>query len=110
MEHIAALLLMVGCSDSLAECRELPTPAPVIYETLEECEADKPMMLREMNGNAPRIIAACVETDPALEYEDATLEWDVTRDGRLVAAIEPVTGYAVALQAERNRQARTFIK
>ncbi|EKF18804.1 hypothetical protein [Nitratireductor pacificus] len=110
MEHIAALLLMVGCSDSLAECRELPAPAPTVYETVEECEADKPVLLREMDGTAPRVIATCIETDPALEYEEAILEWDVTQSGTLVAAIEPVTDYAVALQSERDRDARTYTK
>ncbi len=53
MEHIAALLLVVGCSGNMAECRELPAPAP-IYETFEECEAEKPISLRELEGEAPR--------------------------------------------------------
>ena len=41
MEHIAAFLLIVGCSPDLAECREMPTPT-AIYETIEDCEAERP--------------------------------------------------------------------
>ena len=37
MEHIAAILLLVGCTDDMLVCRELPAPAPV-YESIEECE------------------------------------------------------------------------
>ena len=32
MEHIAALLLIIGCSEDLSQCCELPAPVPV-YET-----------------------------------------------------------------------------
>ena len=32
MEHIAAILLMVGCSSDLRQCEELPAPT-AIYET-----------------------------------------------------------------------------
>ncbi|MCR4267077.1 hypothetical protein [Nitratireductor sp. ZSWI3] len=103
MEHIAALLLIVGCSGNLGECRELPAPTPV-YETFEECEAEKPVSLRELSSEAPHVVATCVYVDPALEYDDATIEWDVTPDGKLVASIEPVTDdLTVAMQVERDR-------
>ena len=35
MEHIAAILLLVGCSGDLKQCDELPAPT-AIYETEEE--------------------------------------------------------------------------
>ncbi|WP_295808349.1 hypothetical protein [uncultured Nitratireductor sp.] len=101
MEHIAALLLIVGCSGDTAECRELPAPTPV-YETFEECEAERPVSLRELETEAPRVMATCVYVDPALVYDDAVLEWDVTTDGKLTASIEPVTSFEVA----RNEHAR----
>ena len=39
MEHIAAVLLIIGCSGDLKDCSELPVDI-AIYETYEECEAD----------------------------------------------------------------------
>ena len=86
MEHIAALLLIIGCSDDLGSCRELPAPIPV-YETYEECEGDLPVAMGMMNGEASRVMAKCVFVDPALEEEDAELVWDITPEGALEASI-----------------------
>lgn len=86
MEHIAALLLIIGCSDDLGQCRELPAPVPV-FETVEECESELPVSLGSFTGQHPRIFAQCVTVDPALEEEDAELAWDVKPDGTLVASI-----------------------
>ncbi|CAN0654969.1 hypothetical protein JF546_15555 [Nitratireductor aquimarinus] len=106
MEHIAALLLIVGCSGNVGagdtrECQELPAPTPV-YETFEECEAEKPVAMRELETEAPQVLATCVYVDPALVYDDAILEWDITSNGELTASIEPVTSFAVA----QNEHAR----
>lgn len=87
MEHIAALLLIVGCSQDLSSCDELPAPVP-IYETVTECDAELPVALRRFDGARPRVMATCVMVDPALEEEDAELVWDIGPDGRLSAAIE----------------------
>ena len=87
MEHIAALLLIIGCSGDFAECRELPAPIP-LYETTEECEGDLPVAMALVDGEAERVMARCVFVDPALEEEDAELVWDVKPDGTLYASIE----------------------
>jgi len=86
MEHIAALLLVVGCSGDLKDCSELPAPVPV-YETLEECGAELSPVLTSMRDMREKVFATCVYVDPALEEEDAELVWDVTPDGKLVAEI-----------------------
>ncbi len=86
MEHIAALLLIIGCSDDLSQCRELPAPVP-LFETTEECENELPAGLNSFAGQHPQIFAKCVAVDPALEEEDAELVWDVKSDGTLVASI-----------------------
>lgn len=88
MEHIAALLLIVGCSSDLNECRELPAPVP-LYETFEECDAALSAALRDFSGRQPRIFAQCVYVDPAMEEEDAVLTWDIRPDGTLEASVEP---------------------
>ena len=38
MEHIAAMLILVGCGASDTSCRELPAPAAA-YETMEDCQS-----------------------------------------------------------------------
>ena len=87
MEHIAALLLIVGCSDDMAHCRELPAPVPV-YETVEECESDLQPSISLFTTKHPQVFGQCVEVDPAIEEEDAKLVWDVKPDGTLYAMIE----------------------
>jgi hypothetical protein len=86
MEHIAALLLVIGCSDDLAQCRELPAPVPV-FETAQECEAELVNAFKAYVNDFPQIFAQCVPVDPALEEEDAELVWDIREDGTLIAEI-----------------------
>jgi len=89
MEHIAALLLIIGCSDDLSQCTELPAPVPV-YEAVEDCNRELPDSLGGFTGQYGQLFARCVQVDPALEEEDAELTWDVHPDGTLVASIEIV--------------------
>lgn len=86
MEHIAALLLMIGCSGDLRQCHELPAPATV-YETMEECNADLPTTLRDLGSAMPKVFGRCLFVDPAMEEEDAELTWNVTPAGELVASV-----------------------
>lgn len=89
MEHIAAILLMVGCSADLKDCKELPVPT-ALYET-DECTNDVAPALRSAAGLYPRLFATCVMLDPALEEEDAELVWDIGHDGKLNASVEPAS-------------------
>jgi hypothetical protein len=100
MEHIAALLLIIGCSDDLAQCRELPSPV-AIFETAEECETELPGSLRDFTGRYPQLFAQCVVVDPALAEEDAELTWDIGNDGVLIAAVTaPSSDVMVATNSE----------
>lgn len=89
MEHISALLLIIGCSGDLEECHELPAPVP-IYETIEECEAVLDETTRKFEGMKPRVFTQCVYVDPAMEEEDAVLTWEIRPDGTLAASVGPV--------------------
>lgn len=95
MEHIAALLLIVGCSGDLEQCKELPAPTP-IFETMEECSAELPVSLRHAQGKDAKVFADCVYVDPAMEEENAVLDWDVTKDGKLVATITDGSNVVIA--------------
>lgn len=94
MEHIAALMLIIGCSPDLADCRELPAPVPVVFETAEECDTALPMALRHVDSDDARLFARCIDVDPALEEMDAELVWDVTPAEGLVASVEVLDGPA----------------
>lgn len=87
MEHIAALLLIVGCSDDLTQCRELPVPT-ALYEAEEDCAADLEPAISSYATKQPQVFGQCVSVDPAAEEEDAELVWRVKADGTLFAAIE----------------------
>lgn len=90
MEHIAALMLLVGCSSDLSECRELPAPVAV-FETAEECAAMRGPAMQDFSGQVQRVFGTCIGLDPALEEDYAELVWSVHPDGRLEATVETAT-------------------
>jgi hypothetical protein len=87
IEHIAAVLLIIGCSDDLSECRELPAPASV-FETEQECDDALPNSLGAFTGQFEQLYAQCLPVDPAMDEEEAELVWEVHHDGTLVATVE----------------------
>lgn len=87
MEHIAAVLLVIGCSNTMTECRELPASVSV-FETAQECTAERPFALGDVQGQAPRVIAKCLPVDPALEDDYDQIVWNVRPDGTLDASVE----------------------
>lgn len=101
MEHIAAFLLIVGCSPDLAECREVPAPT-AIYETIEDCEAERRAFAAAHEKAAPRMFVQCFEVDPLLTETDAEIVWDVTADGKLTASVEPYASPEVLVASNRG--------
>ncbi|TIT74053.1 MAG: hypothetical protein E5W57_27000 [Mesorhizobium sp.] len=99
MEHIAALLLVIGCSDTMTDCRELSVPVSV-FETFEGCIAERPFALGDLRGRTPHIMGECLAVDPALEDDYDQLLWTVRPDGTLVASLE-VSGTVVASNGAR---------
>ncbi len=87
MEHIAALLLIVGCADDVSHCRELPV-ANTVYEIIEECEMQIAPAISRFVTKHPQVFGQCVEVDPASEEADAELVWEVKPDGTLYALID----------------------
>jgi hypothetical protein len=104
MEHIAALLLIIGCSDDLLQCRELPAPVP-LYEAAEDCNRELPASLGAFTGQFGQLFARCVPVDPALEEEDAELTWDVRPDGTLVASVDAVPPDMMVASESHHSQA-----
>ena len=86
MEHIAALLLVIGCSNSMTDCRELQVPVS-IFETADECTAERPFAMGDVQGQAQHIVARCLAVDPALEDDYDQVVWKVLPDGSLDASL-----------------------
>ena len=101
MEHIAALLLIIGCSEDLGKCTELPAPVP-LYEAVEDCRDQMSSALVYFSKSQPKVFAQCVEVNPALAEEDLELTWDVTSAGELKASIGIPELRVAANRPEKN--------
>lgn len=99
MEHIAALLFVIGCSNAMTDCRELSVPVSV-FETAEACAAERPFALSDLQGRAPRIVGECLAVDPALEDDYDQIVWNVLPDGSLNASLQ-VSGTLLASAGTR---------
>ena len=88
-EDIAALLLIIGCSDDFSQCSELPAPVS-IFETKEDCDQQLPDSLGAFTGQFEQLYAQCLSVDPAMEDEDTELVWEVHPDGTLIASVKAV--------------------
>lgn len=99
MEHIAAVLLVIGCSNNMTECRELNVPVSV-FETAAECIAQRPFAMSDVRGQAARIVAKCLPVDPALEDDYDQIVWNVRPDGSLDASVE-ISNLVVASNGAR---------
>ncbi|MEQ8480522.1 MAG: hypothetical protein RIC18_07685 [Hoeflea sp.] len=87
MEHIAAFMILIACSEDLNTCSEQPAPA-IAFETMQQCEMDLSPSMRMVAGNSSRTFGRCIEIDPALLYEDAEIVWDVTEEQGLEVTVE----------------------
>ena len=99
MEHIAALLLVIGCSNSMTDCRELQVPVS-IFETADECTAERPFAMGDVQGQAQHIVARCLAVDPALEDDYDQVVWKVLPDGSLDASLA-ISSLVMASNATR---------
>jgi len=87
MEHIAAFMILIACSDDYKTCTEQPAPA-VAYEAVSQCEAELSPSIRMMAAGQKHALGKCLEIDPALFYQDAEIVWDVSSDGELEVVLE----------------------
>lgn len=85
MEHIAAIMLLIGCADDLSLCREIRVEVP-FHETVAECERQIEPAMVAVSDRYPQLFGQCLEVDPADEHADNDLVWNVNVDGVLVAA------------------------
>ncbi|WP_394690597.1 hypothetical protein [Hoeflea sp.] len=87
MEHIAAFMILVACSEDLGSCEQKQVPS-VAFETLQQCQAELSPLRRMASDVHGKTFGACVEVDPALFYEDAEIVWHVTAQDGLTVQLE----------------------
>ena len=101
MEHIAAIMMLVGCTQGAVDCRELPAPA-VGFETAEECQELLRPAVAEVRGRFAVVYGKCAPIDPALYIEDATITWDITPSDELDVQVTFDEPAAPVLLAEKT--------
>lgn len=99
MEHIVALLLVVGCTNTMADCHELQVPVSV-FATADECTAERPFAMGDVQGQAQHVVAKCLPVDPALEDDYDQIVWKVRPDGSLDASLA-ISSLVMASNAAR---------
>ncbi len=86
MEHIAAIMMLVGCSSANVDCREIAAPS-VGFETVEECQALLRPAVDSVRERFKVTYGKCAPVDPALFLEDATISWEITPAGELDVSV-----------------------
>ncbi|WP_279479985.1 hypothetical protein [Aureimonas sp. SK2] len=86
MEHVAALLLIVGCTSDSSVCTEIPVPQP-IYRGVGECEAAMPLAMRLSGTYDRRVMGSCTGLTQAEVDGSASVEWAVNGAGQLAVVL-----------------------
>jgi hypothetical protein len=97
MEHVAALMFLIGCGHGDIDCREIPAPF-VGYETVEACEADMPSVLKVASSEFPVAYGQCTFVDPVLFEQDAVIAWEFGPNGDLLVSVEPADSLLAAAE------------
>jgi hypothetical protein len=103
MEHVAAIMMLVGCGYGNVDCHELPASAAA-YETMEDCQERLRPTVATIETSAKLIFGKCEAVDPALFIEDeanARIRWSVTPDEELHVSIDVVEPSQPVMVASR---------
>ncbi len=84
METAIAIMLLVGCTDDMQTCKELPG-SQTQFAAVDECESSiEDMMWAEAgDGRYPQILGQCV-SQKQVGGEVKKVSWDVLPSGGLV--------------------------
>lgn len=103
MEHLVAIMLLVGCNTDGSTCTEIPVPTPA-YSSLADCENDLALQMRLTQTFDNRVLGGCKAVDEALLEEEATIDWAVNRAGNLLIEIEASAPTVVAASPSEPQQ------
>ncbi|WP_337183588.1 hypothetical protein [Shinella sp.] len=101
MEHIAAIMLLVGCNSGSLACEELPAPQ-VAFETMQDCLGALPAALGDAGVSKRIVHGRCAAVDPAWVEEDVEITWHLTRQNRLEVSVQTVSPPAEGLVIAEN--------
>jgi hypothetical protein len=87
----AILLMVVGCTGGLDDCREISVPASH-YASTQDCEHDMNLVVEGASSRFDHIYGACAHFDEELLQTDVEIVWDVTALNGLEVSLEPVIG------------------
>jgi hypothetical protein len=87
MEHVAAFMLLVGCSGDISVCKEIPVPVPA-YENVAQCRQELALQIRLSGTVDKRVFGACKEVSEEVFEQSASLDWSVSRDGQLAITFD----------------------
>lgn len=82
MEPIIAVMLILGCDNSMMLCRQAAEPVQQ-YASMEACEADKSLQMRFVDY--PVAVADCIEAPRAAPGQKIAIDWRMDAVGGLIA-------------------------
>lgn len=83
MEPIVAVMLILGCDHSMMVCRQSAEPVRQ-YVSVEACEADKQVRVREIDG-FPMAVADCIKVPDLAPGQKVAIDWRIDAVGGLIA-------------------------
>jgi hypothetical protein len=87
MEHVAALMLLVGCNADASVCKEIPVPVAA-YEDVAQCDSDLSLQLRLASSDEDHVYGTCTSVTEDVFEQSATLDWTVSRSGKLLVTFD----------------------
>ena len=87
MEHIAAFMLLVGCNGDASICKEIPVPVPA-YEDVADCDQDLQLQIRLAGTSDSKVYGTCKAVSEEVFEESASLDWSISRSGRLIVTFD----------------------
>jgi hypothetical protein len=82
MEHVAALMLLVGCNADASICKEIPVPVAA-YEDVAQCDSDLSLQLRLASSDDAKVYGTCAGITEDVFEQSATLDWTISANGKL---------------------------
>jgi hypothetical protein len=101
MEHLVAIMLLVGCNADGSQCSEIPVPAPA-YDSVADCEQEMAIQMRFSSTYDNRVLGKCTAVSEDLLDQSATIEWGVSRGGELRVEIVPETQDPIVVSQART--------
>ena len=87
MEHIAAFMLLVGCTGDVSVCKEIPVPVAG-YESVQECQQNLSLQIRLSGTSDRKVFGACKAVSEDVFERSASLDWSVSKNGQLSIQFE----------------------